>query len=86
MNFNMLDTTEVGLLKSVEQLLSDIFIPTLRKINHGWGDLASPQAQGVKQEFIASLESFVSVLAGAQESLQEKVRSRHHFINNLDSM
>lgn len=85
-NFNMLDTTEVGLLKSVEQLLSDIFIPTLRKINHGWGDLASPQAQGVKQEFISSLESFVSVLAGAQESLQEKVRNRHHFINKLDSM
>ncbi|XP_039973302.1 dynein heavy chain 5, axonemal [Xiphias gladius] len=72
-NFNMLDTTEVGLLKSVEQLLSDIFIPTLSKMNHGWGELASPQAQGVKQEFISSLESFVSVLAGAQESLQEKV-------------
>uniref|UniRef100_G3NTE1 Dynein, axonemal, heavy chain 5 n=1 Tax=Gasterosteus aculeatus aculeatus TaxID=481459 RepID=G3NTE1_GASAC len=30
----MLDTTEVGLLKSVEQLLSEIFIPTLRKMNH----------------------------------------------------
>ncbi|MEQ2240347.1 hypothetical protein ILYODFUR_013861, partial [Ilyodon furcidens] len=72
-NFNMLDTTEGGLLKSVEQLLSDVFIPTLRKINHGWGELASPQAQGVKQEFISSLESFVSVLVGAQESLQEKV-------------
>ncbi|XP_040900391.1 dynein heavy chain 5, axonemal isoform X5 [Toxotes jaculatrix] len=72
-NFNMLDTTEGGLLKSVEQLLSDIFIPTLRKMNHGWGELASPQAQAVKHEFISSLESFVSVLAGAQESLQEKV-------------
>ncbi|XP_022609362.1 dynein heavy chain 5, axonemal [Seriola dumerili] len=72
-NFNMLDTTEGGLLKSVEQLLSDIFIPTLTKMNHGWGELASPQAQAVKQEFISSLESFVSVLAGAQESLQEKV-------------
>ncbi|XP_044063801.1 dynein axonemal heavy chain 5 isoform X1 [Siniperca chuatsi] len=72
-NFNMLDTTEVGLLKSVEQLLSEIFIPTLRKMNHGWGELASPQAQAVKQDFISSLESFVSVLAGAQESLQEKV-------------
>ncbi|XP_071325116.1 dynein axonemal heavy chain 5 isoform X1 [Trachinotus anak] len=72
-NFNMLDTTEVGLLKSVEQLLSDIFIPTLTKMNHGWGELASPQAQAVKQEFISSLENFVSVLAGAQESLQEKV-------------
>uniref|UniRef100_A0A3B3YD38 AAA+ ATPase domain-containing protein n=1 Tax=Poecilia mexicana TaxID=48701 RepID=A0A3B3YD38_9TELE len=70
----------------VEQLLSDIFIPTLRKINHGWGDLASPQAQSVKQEFISSLESFVSVLASAQESLQEKVRNRHHFTNKLERL
>ena len=72
----MLDTTEVGLLKSVEQLLSEIFIPTLSKMNHGWGELASPQAQAVKQDFISSLENFVSILAGAQESLQEKVRNR----------
>nr|XP_046256822.1 dynein axonemal heavy chain 5 [Scatophagus argus] len=72
-NFNMLDTTEVGLLKSVEQLLSEIFIPTLKKMNHGWGDTTGPQAQAVKQDFISSLDSFVSVLAGAQESLQEKV-------------
>uniref|UniRef100_A0A8C7PY61 Dynein, axonemal, heavy chain 5 n=1 Tax=Oncorhynchus mykiss TaxID=8022 RepID=A0A8C7PY61_ONCMY len=69
----MLDTTEVGLLKSVEQLLSEIFIPSLKKMDHGWGELASPQAQSVKQNFISSLDSFVSVLAGAQESLQEKV-------------
>ncbi|KAJ0065958.1 hypothetical protein NL108_000216 [Boleophthalmus pectinirostris] len=72
-NFNILDTTEGGLLKSVEQLLSEVFIPTLRKMNHGWGELASPQAQTVKHDFISSLESFVNVLAGAQESLQEKV-------------
>ncbi|XP_060906983.1 dynein axonemal heavy chain 5 [Labrus mixtus] len=72
-NFNMLDTTEGGLLKSVEQLLSEIFIPTLRNMNHGWGGLDSPQANAVKQDFISSLDSFVSVLAGAQESLQEKV-------------
>ncbi|XP_061572400.1 dynein axonemal heavy chain 5 [Cololabis saira] len=72
-NFNMLDTTEVGLLKSVEQLVSEIFIPTIKKMDHGWGELASPQAQAVKQEFICSLENFGSVLTGAQESLQEKV-------------
>ncbi|XP_034553818.1 dynein heavy chain 5, axonemal isoform X3 [Notolabrus celidotus] len=72
-NFNMLDTTEGGLLKSVEQLLSEIFIPTLKKMNHGWGELATPQAKAVKQDFISSLENFVSVLAGAQESLQEKI-------------
>ena len=73
----MLDTTGVGLLKSVEQLLSEIFIPTLRKMNHGWGELASPQAQDIKRDFMASLENFVSVLAGAQDNLQEKVRQRH---------
>uniref|UniRef100_A0A3P8Q8G2 Dynein axonemal heavy chain 5 n=1 Tax=Astatotilapia calliptera TaxID=8154 RepID=A0A3P8Q8G2_ASTCA len=72
----MLDTTEGGLLKSVEQLLSEIFIPTLRKMNHGWGDGTSPQTLVVKQDFISSLESFVSVLVGAQESLQEKVGDR----------
>ncbi|CAB1334214.1 unnamed protein product [Coregonus sp. 'balchen'] len=60
-NFNMLDTTEVGMLKSVEQLLSEIFIPTLKKMNHGWGELASPQAQSVKQDFISSLDSFVNL-------------------------
>lgn len=71
----MLDTREGGLLKSVEQLLSEIFIPTLRKMNHGWGDTATSQAQTVKQDFISSLEGFVSVLAGAQESLQERVKN-----------
>ncbi|XP_064201033.1 dynein axonemal heavy chain 5 isoform X1 [Anguilla rostrata] len=72
-NFNMLDTTEVGLLKSVEQLLSEIFIPTLKKMHHGWGELANPQALAVRQDFLSSLESFVAVLGGAQESLMEKV-------------
>ncbi|XP_060776773.1 dynein axonemal heavy chain 5-like [Neoarius graeffei] len=72
-NFNMMDTTRVGLLKSVEQLFSKIFIPTLRNMTHGWGELSSPQAHSVKQDFISSLESFVSVLTGAQESLVEKV-------------
>ncbi|XP_056617792.1 dynein axonemal heavy chain 5 isoform X2 [Triplophysa dalaica] len=72
-NFNMLEATGVGLLKSVEQLLSRIYIPALRNMNDGWGEPGDPQAQAVKQDFISSLDSFVSVLAGAQECLQEKV-------------
>nr|XP_019946997.1 PREDICTED: dynein heavy chain 5, axonemal [Paralichthys olivaceus] len=72
-NFNMLDTTQGCPLNRVEQLLSNIFIPTLRNIDHGWGELSSSQNQSVKQEFISSLERFVMVLAGAQESLKEKV-------------
>nr|XP_055066586.1 dynein axonemal heavy chain 5 [Misgurnus anguillicaudatus] len=85
-NFNTLDTTGVSLLKSVEQLLSEIFIPTLKKMSHGWGELASPQAQAVKQDFISSLDSFVSVLAGAQESLQEKVNLKECDIFDLKTL
>lgn len=74
----MLDTTGGGLLKSVEQLLSQVFIPTFKNMTHGWGELSSgPQAQSVKQDFISSLENFASVLAGAQESLEEKVTLLH---------
>ncbi|XP_060937369.1 dynein axonemal heavy chain 5 isoform X1 [Limanda limanda] len=71
--FSMLDSKEGGPLHSVEQLLSNIIVPTLKTMSHGWGSLTSTQGQGVKQEFIGSLENFVSVLAGAQESLHEKV-------------
>lgn len=69
----MLDTREVGLLKSVEQLFSKVFIPAMRTMDHGWGDANSAQAKAVKEDFISSLECFVSVLVGAQESLHEKV-------------
>uniref|UniRef100_A0A3P9J502 Dynein, axonemal, heavy chain 5 n=1 Tax=Oryzias latipes TaxID=8090 RepID=A0A3P9J502_ORYLA len=73
--FNMLDTTEVGLFKSMEQLLSEVFIPSLKKTNHGWGELDSPEAQAVKEEYISLFESFASVLVGAEECIKEKVRN-----------
>lgn len=69
----MLDTREVGLLKSVEQLFTKVFIPTMRTMDHGWGVANSTQAKAVKEDFISSMECFVSVLVSSQESLQEKV-------------
>ncbi|XP_061445335.1 dynein axonemal heavy chain 5 isoform X5 [Rhineura floridana] len=72
--FNTMDTAHGGLLNSVQHLLSDIFIPALKTMNYGWGELSVPQkGANVKQDFIASLEGFVSVLSGAQQSLMEKV-------------
>ncbi|KAL7984587.1 hypothetical protein Chor_003157, partial [Crotalus horridus] len=72
--FNMMDATNGGLLNSVQHLLSDIFIPALNTMNYGWGEMSSSQKGGnIKQDFIASLEGFVSVLSGAQQSLMEKV-------------
>ncbi|ETE68537.1 hypothetical protein L345_05666, partial [Ophiophagus hannah] len=72
--FNMMDTANGGLLNSVQHLLSDIFIPALNTMNYGWGEMSSSQkGANIKQDFIASLEGFVSVLSGAQQSLLEKV-------------
>ncbi|KPP75577.1 dynein heavy chain 5, axonemal-like [Scleropages formosus] len=71
-NFNMLNTVDVGLLQSVEQLLTKIFIPTLRMMNES-GETANPKALSIWQDFFSSLDGFVAVLGGAQESLMEKV-------------
>lgn len=74
-SFNTLDTADGGLLNSVRRLLSDIFIPALRSSSHGWGELEGLQdASSIRQEFLSSLEGFVGILSGAQESLMEKVR------------
>ncbi|XP_012863981.1 dynein axonemal heavy chain 5 [Echinops telfairi] len=74
LSFNMLDTADGGLLNSMRRLLSDIFIPALRATDHGWGGCDSLQeASSIRQDFLCSLENFVSVLSGAQESLKEKV-------------
>ncbi|XP_055955514.1 dynein axonemal heavy chain 5 isoform X2 [Patella vulgata] len=78
-NFTRLDANTEGangrgLLKAVENLLSSIFIPALRNLDKGWGQLnEQPSGDQVRADFLNSLDSFVSVLVGAQESLQQKV-------------
>ncbi|XP_054020248.1 dynein axonemal heavy chain 5 [Dryobates pubescens] len=73
-NFNMMNVGRDGLLKSVEQLISEIFIPALQTMDHVWVEPAEPQqASNIKQDFLCSLETFVSVLSGTQQSLLEKV-------------
>lgn len=73
-NFNMMNVGRDGLLKSVEQLISEIFIPALQTMDCGWVKSGEPQqASKIKQDFLCSLEVFVSVLSGAQQSLLEKV-------------
>uniref|UniRef100_K7G6B0 Uncharacterized protein n=1 Tax=Pelodiscus sinensis TaxID=13735 RepID=K7G6B0_PELSI len=42
-NFNMLDTAQGGLLKSVQNLLSEIFIPVLKTMNQGWSEIGDSQ-------------------------------------------
>ncbi|XP_019376784.1 PREDICTED: dynein heavy chain 5, axonemal [Gavialis gangeticus] len=73
-NFNMIDTAQGGLLQSVQHLLSNIFIPALKTMNHGGDKLGGfQQAANIRQDIVGSLEGFVSALSGAQQSLMEKV-------------
>jgi len=77
-NFNMMNVGRDGLLKSVEQLISGIFIPALQIMDRGWVELGEPQqASSIKKDFLCSLEAFVSVLSGTQQSLLEKVVCLH---------
>ncbi|EDL82632.1 dynein, axonemal, heavy chain 5 [Rattus norvegicus] len=86
-SFNTLDTADGGLLNSVRRLLSDIFIPALRASSHGWGELEGLQdASSIQQEFLSSLEGFVGILSGAQNSLKEKVNLQKCDIVELKSL
>lgn len=66
-----MDIGRDGLLKSVEQLISEIFIPALQTTDRVW--VEPRQVPNVKQDFLCALEAFVSVLSGTQQSLLEKV-------------
>uniref|UniRef100_A0A8C2TVC6 Dynein axonemal heavy chain 5 n=1 Tax=Coturnix japonica TaxID=93934 RepID=A0A8C2TVC6_COTJA len=63
-NFNMMDVGRDGLLKSIEQLILEIFIPALQITDYGWVGLGEHQQNdSIKKEFLISLQSFVNILA-----------------------
>ncbi|XP_071957897.1 dynein axonemal heavy chain 5-like isoform X2 [Antedon mediterranea] len=72
-NFTSLDTNGGNLLLAVNNLLSTIFIPFLRKNTNCWGQLNSQANQATRTDFLNSLDSFVTIIGGAQESLGQKV-------------
>ena len=53
-----------GFLPAIQRLMSDIFIPSLRKMDKGWGCLDNQAGLQTREDFINSLESFVAVLTG----------------------
>jgi hypothetical protein len=54
-----------GVLNAVATVLSNVFIPSLQRLEKGWGSLdENPNASHVKTEFINHLDSFVGVLVG----------------------
>jgi dynein heavy chain len=68
-NFTVLDSSTQtnngrGLLQAVEGLLSSVYIPALRQLEKGWEQLYTQDGQGIRNSFLNSLDSFVTVLAG----------------------
>ena len=53
-----------GLLQAVENILSSVFIPSLKKLDKGWGNLDSAATSQTKTDFLNNLDSFVAVLTG----------------------
>ncbi len=51
-----------GILHAVENLLSTVFIPSLRKLESGWGELDGPAGVQIRDDFLNKLDSFVSSL------------------------
>ena len=55
-----------GLLQAVESILSTVFIPSLKKLDKGWGDLDKQPKGQTKTDFLNNLDSFVAVLTGEE--------------------
>lgn len=53
-----------GLLHAVQNILSTVFIPSLRRLEKGWGSLDDQGGGQTKTDFLNTLDSFVSVLVG----------------------
>ncbi|XP_039248303.2 dynein axonemal heavy chain 5-like isoform X1 [Styela clava] len=71
---HMLDSGEKGILYAIEKMLVQIFIPALQQNQTAWGELANATGgKETEQEFIIVLDSFVDVLSGARDSLDEKI-------------
>lgn len=84
-SFGFLDTRDTGLLHASERLLSDIFLPALSKTST-WGELSTKQGQHIRQEFMKQLENFITILVGAQDSLNDSVVLKKCETVNLDAM
>lgn len=72
--FGVLESKNGGLLEAIELLLSNVFLPALKKQTN-WGTLSS-DANGhmMKEAFLNKLSSFVAVLSNARASIADAVK------------
>lgn len=83
-NFMQMDVNKAGVLEGFQKILGGILVPALQKQDN-WGSISNQITQ--IQEFLESLEKFVSVLSGANSSLQGRVQlGDHDHTDLLDSL
>lgn len=94
-NFMMLDAGQ-GLLSAVESVIEKVFLPSLNRLEKGWGVLDEAKNAQAKTDFISSLNSFATVLASkevlASTALEQNLlaaqqcRSYTMDVRNVDPM
>ncbi|XP_048577391.1 dynein axonemal heavy chain 5 isoform X1 [Nematostella vectensis] len=79
-SFMQFDASKGNILEGFEKLLGGIMIPALQK-QENWGEMSTQISQ--VQEFLESLERFVSILNGARGNLSGRVQLGDHDLGPL---
>ena len=67
--FNMLDPSEAGgVLGAIKNQYRDLFLPALKRMDKGWGDLSGESGEKERSKFINDIENFCQVLDSASSS------------------
>lgn len=69
----MLENRGDGLLSAIENILTTVFIPAL-SAQTKWGQLSGKCGDAVRASLMSKLDSFISVLASARQSLSNTVK------------
>lgn len=72
MNFGVIDAKNNGIISAIRSVLSDLYIPAVSK-SSSWGGLSDQESLSSRNKFLNSLDTFVEVLGGAQDSLEEAI-------------
>ncbi|XP_078698147.1 dynein axonemal heavy chain 5-like [Branchiostoma floridae x Branchiostoma belcheri] len=71
-NFGSVEAGDGTMLQGLQKLMSSIMLPAL-KSTENWGELGKSSANAPVQDFLESLEKFVSSLASAQGNMEGQV-------------
>lgn len=73
--FGSYDCQNETILQAISRQFSILFLPVISNMaENNWGKLAGKEGEIAKIDFLSKLNTFISTLNGAQESIDERVR------------